>query len=200
MIMSHQPPNAADAALLDAVAGGLPLVPRPYATLGAGLGMSETEVRERLTRLLADGTIRRLGVVVRHQELGYRANAMVVWALPEERVSELGNRIGALPFVTLSYRRPTRPGWPYSLFTMIHGCDRAAVLAQVDRIKETCGLQAVDSAVLFSGRRFKQRGACYGAARGGSAEDGDLARGNTSETNAVAAAVQAPTIQRTLHT
>jgi DNA-binding Lrp family transcriptional regulator len=164
MVMSHPlPPDATDAALLHAVSGGLPLDPQPYAAVGKGLGMTEAEVIDRLGRLLADGTIRRLGVVVRHQELGYRANAMVVWALPEDRVTELGQRIGTLPFVTLSYRRPQRPGWPYNLFTMIHGRDRAAVLAQVDRIKELCGLMAVDSAVLFSGRRFKQRGASYGS-------------------------------------
>jgi DNA-binding Lrp family transcriptional regulator len=164
MVMSHPlPPDATDAALLHAVSGGLPLDPQPYAAVGKGLGMTEAEVIDRLGRLLADGTIRRLGVVVRHQELGYRANAMVVWALPEDRVTELGQRIGALPFVTLSYRRPQRPGWPYNLFTMIHGRDRAAVLAQVDRVKELCGLMEVESAVLFSGRRFKQRGARYQA-------------------------------------
>jgi len=163
------PPDAADAALLNAIALGLPLVTEPYAAVGEGLGMTEAEVIDRLGRLLADGTIRRLGVVVRHQELGYRANAMVVWALPAERVTELGERIGGLPFVTLSYRRPQRPGWPYNLFTMIHGRDRAAVLAQVDRIKELCGLMDIDSAVLFSGRRFKQRGARYGVASAGSA-------------------------------
>ena len=163
------PPDAADAALLNAIAGGLPLVTEPYAAVGESLGMTEAEIIDRLGRLLADGTIRRLGVVVRHQELGYRANAMVVWALPAERVTELGERIGGLPFVTLSYRRPQRPGWPYNLFTMIHGRDRAAVLAQVDRIKELCGLMDVDNAVLFSGRRFKQRGARYGAASAGPA-------------------------------
>jgi hypothetical protein len=63
----------------------------------------------------------------------------------------------------LSYRRPLRPGWPYNLFTMIHGRDRAAVLAQVDRIKDVCGLKDIDSAVLFSGRCFRQRGARYRA-------------------------------------
>jgi siroheme decarboxylase len=173
MVISHTPPDAADAALLNAIAGGLPLDPQPYAAVGEGLGMTGAEVCERLARLLADGTIRRLGVVVRHQELGYRANAMVVWALPEERVTQLGERIGTLPFVTLSYRRPQRPGWPYNLFTMIHGRDHAAVLAQVDRIKDLCGLMDVDSAVLFSGRRFKQRGARYVAVPVGSAETCD---------------------------
>ena len=127
-----------------------------------------------------------MGVVVRHQELGYRANAMVVWALPEDRVTELGERIGALPFVTLSYRRPSRPGWPYNLFTMIHGRDRTAVLAQVDRIKELCDLKAVDCAVLFSGRRFKQRGARYGAAQPG--RGGDLGPASRETQTPLAAA------------
>jgi DNA-binding Lrp family transcriptional regulator len=151
-----------DRALVQAIQHGLPIAPRPYAEIAEGLGISEAEVLARLVRLIGDGTIKRLGVVVRHHELGYRANAMVVWALPEDRVAELGRCIGSFPFVTLSYRRPSRPpAWPYNLFTMIHGRDRAGVLALVDRIKERCALQAVDSAVLFSTRRFKQRGARY---------------------------------------
>jgi DNA-binding Lrp family transcriptional regulator len=153
-----------DRALVQAIQHGLPIAPRPYAEVAEELGISEAEVLARLARLIDDGTIKRFGVVVRHQELGYRANAMVVWVLPEERVAELGRRIGSFPFVTLSYRRPPRlPDWPYNLFTMIHGRDRAGVLSLVDRIKERCELASVDCAVLFSGRRFKQRGAQYGA-------------------------------------
>lgn len=151
-----------DAALVAAVQGGLPLSPRPYAVIADALDLDEAEILVRLARLIDSGTIKRFGVVVRHQELGYRANAMVVWALPEERVSEIGGRLGRLPFVTLSYRRPRRlPDWPYNLFTMIHGRDRAAVLALVDEAKERCDLQGVECAVLFSGQRFKQRGARY---------------------------------------
>lgn len=151
-----------DAALLAAVQGGLPLSPRPYAVIADALDLEESEVLVRLARLIDSGTIKRFGVVVRHQELGYCANAMVVWALPEERVGEVGRRLGSLPFVTLSYRRPRRlPDWPYDLFTMIHGRDRAAVLALVEEAKDRCDLQGVECAVLFSGQRFKQRGARY---------------------------------------
>jgi siroheme decarboxylase len=198
MVMSHTPLDTADAALLNAIAGGLPLDPRPYARVAEDLGMSEAEVMDRIGRLLAEGTIRRLGVVVRHQELGYRANAMVVWALPEEQVTELGECIGGLPFVTLSYRRPARPGWPYNLFTMIHGRDREAVLAQVDRIKEVCGLQAIDCAILFSGRRFKQRGARYGTAGLGSAERRKVLPGPSDAPRAVSGPAM-PTATRTRH-
>jgi DNA-binding Lrp family transcriptional regulator len=156
--------DALDAALIRAVQQGLPLLPRPYAAVAEELEITEAEVIARISRLIDAGIIKRLGVVVRHQELGYRANAMVVWALPENRVDELGRCIGGFPFVTLSYRRPPRPpAWPYNLFTMIHGRDREAVLAQVEQIKRRCGLHGIDCAVLFSGRRFKQRGARYGS-------------------------------------
>jgi DNA-binding Lrp family transcriptional regulator len=168
MVMKPRTPealaSALDAALIRAVQGGLPLVERPYAALGAAIGLDESAVLARLGQLLANGVIKRLGVVVSHRELGYRSNAMVVWDLPDDQVDGLGDRIGTLPFVTLCYRRPRRlPDWPYNLFTMIHGRDRRSVLAQVESIKDALGLREVPCATLFSGRRFKQRGARYGA-------------------------------------
>lgn len=154
----------ADRALVAAVARGLPLVARPYAALGAELEMTEGEVLERLRRLLGTGVIKRLGVVVRHRELGYLANAMVVWDVPDERVGVAGARLGALDCVTLCYRRPRRPPvWPYNLFCMVHGRDRRVVLAQIEQATAVAGLQGLPRAVLFSRRRFKQRGARYDA-------------------------------------
>ncbi|MEM7221815.1 MAG: AsnC family protein [Pseudomonadota bacterium] len=151
-----------DRRLLEAIEDGLPLVSRPYGVLGKALGIGENEVRARLARLQADGTISRFGVVVRHHELGYRANCMVVWDIPDERVDEAGRRLAALPFVTLCYRRPRRPPtWPYNLFCMIHGRDRGEVETQVADAAQACGLTDVPRAQLFSTRRFKQRGASY---------------------------------------
>jgi DNA-binding Lrp family transcriptional regulator len=154
----------ADSALIRVIQGGLPLVERPFAAVAAELGWTEEAVIERIRALRAQGAIKRLGVVVRHQELGYGANAMVVWDLPDAKVDTLGRRIGALPFVTLCYRRPRRPPeWPFNLFTMIHGRDRAAVLTQVAHLKADLEteLGPLTNAVLFSGQRFKQRGAFY---------------------------------------
>lgn len=162
--------TAADHRLVAAIQHGLPLVSHPYAELGRQCGLSEGEVINRLAALLADGTIKRLGVVVRHRELGYRANAMVVWDIPDEQVSELGHCIGRFDFVTLCYRRPRRlPAWPYNLFCMIHGQDRDAVLERVRHIEQHCQLTEVPHEVLFSRRRFKQRGAIYAPAPAGNA-------------------------------
>ena len=153
-----------DRRLVAAAAEGLPLVARPYAALGRALGLDEADVIARLEDLLADGTLKRLGVVVRHHELGYRANAMVVWDVPDEQVQEIGQRLSALPFVTLCYRRPRRPPrWPYNLFCMIHGRVRATVESQIDDAVRNLDLTAIPHDVLFSRRRFKQRGARYAA-------------------------------------
>lgn len=151
-----------DKALLCALGDGLPLVPRPYAVIGERLGLSEGEVIERTRALLDVGALKRLGVVVRHRELGYTANAMVVWDVPDDRVQEAGQRLAALPWVTLCYRRPRRlPDWPYNLFCMIHGRDRAVVERQVAEAAEAVNLDDVRRATLFSRRRFKQSGARY---------------------------------------
>jgi DNA-binding Lrp family transcriptional regulator len=102
-----------------------------------------------------------MGVIVRHRSLGYDANAMVVWDVPDDCVSDAGRRMSAFEFVTLCYRRPRRPHWPYNLFCMIHGKERETVLAQTELLAQGCGLGDVPREVLFSRRCFKQRGACY---------------------------------------
>jgi len=148
--------------LIGAIQQGLPLVPRPFAEIGAGIGLAEHEVIAGLANLVEQGVIKRMGVVVRHHELGYRANAMVVWDIPDDQVSVLGRRIGSFDCVTLCYRRPRRlPDWRYNLFTMIHGRQRDDVLGLVAQLKEQCGLGHVAHEVLFSRRRFKQCGARY---------------------------------------
>jgi DNA-binding Lrp family transcriptional regulator len=156
---------AADSAgqrLIAAIQDGLPLTARPYADIGARIGLSEEDVIARIAALQQQGTIKRLGVVVRHHELGYRANAMVVWDVPDERVAALGRCLGGFDFITLCYRRPRRlPDWPYNLFCMIHGQDRQSVLEQVAFLVTRCDLQDIPHRVLFSKRRFKQRGAVY---------------------------------------
>jgi DNA-binding Lrp family transcriptional regulator len=154
--------TAEDRELIKIVQKGLPVVSRPYAEIAERLATTEHDVIQRLQKLINNGSIKRYGVVVRHRELGYKANGMVVWDLPDDMVSELGSCIGRFSCVTLSYRRPRRlPDWPYNLFTMVHGRNREEVNQKVEEIVRCCGLQDIDHSILFSTRRFKQRGASY---------------------------------------
>ena len=154
--------HPSDTALISAIQGGFPLVHRPYADIAARAGLAEQEVISRLCQWLAEGVVKRVGVIVRHHELGYRANAMVVWDVPDAEADRVGRAFARREFVTLCYRRPRRlPDWPYNLFCMIHGRDRATVLRQVQALARDAGLPGLRHEVLFSRRRFKQRGARY---------------------------------------
>ena len=164
--------QALEDALIAVIGEGLPLVKRPYAEIALRLGCHESEVIDGIRNIIADGRLKRFGVIVRHRKLGYRANGMVVWDIADDRVSELGHCIGQYSFVTLCYQRPRRlPEWRYNLFSMIHGQDRSAVIEQVEFIVAQCGLQGIDYDILFSKRCFKQRGANYQARLPQSMED-----------------------------
>lgn len=151
-----------DRELVAAIQGGLPLVAKPYAAIAAQLNLTETQLIERLQALQATGLIKRMGVVVKHRALGYRANAMVVWDIPDDEVERIGALLADETCVTLCYQRPRRlPAWSYNLFCMIHGRERDSVLRRLEQIVAFHGLEKIPHTVLFSGRSFKQRGAHY---------------------------------------
>ncbi len=156
--------------VIKAMQEGLALTARPFAAIAERIGSDEETVLGVVRELQATGAIKRFGVVVRHHELGFRANAMVVWDVPDGAVKAIADRLAEEPDVTLCYRRPRRlPSWPYNLFCMIHGLDRESVQARIAALRRTHGIENIPHCVLFSGRRFKQRGAVYvsdDAARG----------------------------------
>lgn len=154
--------TASDRRLIAALQPGLPLVPHPFARLAEAVGMEKSTLMARLAGWLDDGCIKRFGVVVRHHELGYTANAMVVFDVPDDRVGAIGRRLAREAGVTLCYRRRRDPPhWSRNLYCMVHGRSRAEVEPVIDRLSRIAGYPAE---ALFSLRRFKQCGAKYFAA------------------------------------
>jgi siroheme decarboxylase len=146
--------------LATAVASGLPLVEKPYEAVARELDLPEEEVLALLSRMLAEGRIRRIGAVIRHRRLGYEANAMAVWDVPDDRAAAVGRALAEDPAVTLCYRRARAlPQWPYNLYCMVHGKERGEVLQQLARME---AVTPFPGAVLFSTRCFSQRAARYG--------------------------------------
>lgn len=153
--------------LLLNVQEGLPLVPQPYAALAEQLGTSEERVMALVRSLLERGAIKRLAAIPNHYAVGIRANGMAVWDVPDERVSEIGERLGRMPEVTHCYRRPRRPpDWNYNLFAMVHGYSRRDVRAAVRRIARELGIERLPHEVLFSTRLLKKRGTRVRASAG----------------------------------
>ncbi|HUT48733.1 MAG TPA: Lrp/AsnC family transcriptional regulator [Alphaproteobacteria bacterium] len=154
-----KPVDAVDRRIIEATQGGLPLVARPYHTLAADLGLDPEDLMARMCAMLERGVIRRIGVVPNHYALGFEANGMSVWDVPDERAHELGREVGALDFVSHCYRRPRHlPLWPYNLFAMVHGRCSEEVERKVARIAELLGSADRGHDVLYSTRILKKTG------------------------------------------
>jgi DNA-binding Lrp family transcriptional regulator len=129
----------------------LPLTTRPFQEIAERLGMDEREVLEITSGLLEKGIIRRIGISVAHRKLGMVANPMTVLNVPEDRLDEIGQRIGDEPEVTHCY---SRKGWDYNIFFMTHSKTREEAVAKVDRIMATTGIS--DYRLLFSTKELKK--------------------------------------------
>lgn len=145
--------------LLLAVQDGLPIVARPYEAAGEKLAMPEERVLALLRSLMEKGVITRLGAVLNHLALGFTANGMAVWDVPDDKVPAAGRKLASFPAVTHCYRRPRRPpDWPYNIYAMLHGRSRREVLDALDRIAAGAGIADCPRDVLFSVRQFRKRG------------------------------------------
>jgi DNA-binding Lrp family transcriptional regulator len=153
------PVDDTDRRLIEATQGGLPLCERPFEAIAETIGISEAEVIRRFGRMTEAGIVRRIGAVPNHYALGYRANGMSVWDVPDARIVDLGRRVGALDFVSHCYHRPRHlPLWPYNLFAMVHGRSRAKVEEKVSEIAAILGEDARAHSVLYSTRILKKTG------------------------------------------
>lgn len=141
------------------LAPGLPFESRPF----AAFGLPEAELIGTLQRWLDSRVVRRIGAVVRHRRLGYEANAMVVWDVPDASAAAAGRRLAADPAVTLCYQRARAlPDWPFNFYCMVHGREREGVAQEIERLSARHGLAGYPREVLFSKRCFSQRAARYG--------------------------------------
>jgi DNA-binding Lrp family transcriptional regulator len=131
----------------------LPIEPRPFDRLAAG---AEVETSDLLAfgRAHLGGAIRRYVGTLRHRQLGVRANAMIVWNVPDGKELELGPSLARAPEVSHCYARNSIEGFPYTLYSMMHGpdldtCERAAA-----RLAEELGVD--DYALLVSLEEYKK--------------------------------------------
>ena len=151
--------DATDRKIIAATASGLPLVAAPYAEVAGWLGLDEAEVMARMAAMQATSVIRRIALAPNHYALGMLANGMSVWDVDDAVVDTLGEKVGALEFVSHSYRRPRAlPDWPYNLFAMLHGSDRAEVEAKRAQVAALLGDACRGHDVLYSTRILKKTG------------------------------------------
>ena len=148
-----------DRKIIKQTQSGLPITSQPYHTVACNIGCNADDVIERLKKMLISGVIRRIGAVPNHFRLGFKANGMTVWDVPDELIIELGNQVGQLGFVSHSYQRPRHlPLWPYNLFAMVHGHTREAVSEKTEQIKQILGENCRAHEILYSTEILKKTG------------------------------------------
>lgn len=159
-----RPLDDTDRRIIHATQAGLPLTPRPYRAIAEQLGVEAADVMHRMQRMLDLGIIRRIGAVPNHYALGYRANGMTVWDVADDRIDELGERVGQLECVSHCYQRPRHlPEWPYNLFAMVHGKTREEVEAKAGLIADVLGEASRGTDILYSTRILKKTGLRIGS-------------------------------------
>jgi siroheme decarboxylase len=143
-----------DRAAIRALQEDVPLTPRPFDLWGEQVGLGPEELLARAYDLRDRKIMRRFSAVLYHRKAGFRANAMGVWRVPEERIDEVGDAFAHYQAVSHCYQRPVYEDWPYSIFSMVHGRSVEECEAVLDAMAAETGI--TDRLSLYSTREYKK--------------------------------------------
>jgi len=103
-VAAKRAPDDTDRRLINAIQGEFPLCERPFAEVGAALGLSEDEVIARLQSLLDDRVLTRFGPMYQIERMG-GAFCLAAIAVPEAQWASAVEAVNAFPEVAHNYRR-----------------------------------------------------------------------------------------------
>lgn len=147
-------PTEEDKSFIRELQKDLEITDRPFLKPSENLGISEEALFEKLRYYEEIGVMRRFAAILRHRQVGFTANGMIVWNVPEHKIPEVGSKLGSFPQVSHCYQRPIYPDWPYSVFSMIH-CKTQEEAGQMAKDIQK-QIQIDDYKILFSCREFKK--------------------------------------------
>ena len=140
--------------------GDLPLSSlEPYREIAAELGISCQELIDELKAMQETGMLRRMSAILGHHRAGYESNVMIAWLVPEERVEEVGETMATFEAASHVYERPTKPDWPYNLYTMVHGNTREQCEQIARNMSKETGITTYT--MLYSVKEFKKTSMIY---------------------------------------
>ncbi|MRJ03269.1 MAG: Lrp/AsnC family transcriptional regulator [Epsilonproteobacteria bacterium] len=141
--------------LMELLQRDIEAVQRPFQRIVKELERDYEWLKEETRRLKEAGYMRRFATILHHRRAGFKANAMVVWNVEEERAEEVGRKVAEYSAVSHCYLRPTYENWPYPLFSMVHGRSRDEVEQVVQEIASE--IEPKEYLYLYSTREFKKQ-------------------------------------------
>ncbi|MGA1839380.1 MAG: Lrp/AsnC family transcriptional regulator [bacterium] len=148
-----------DKELIRYIQNDLPYDNRPFLVIAEKLGWKEGEVLQRIKEWIDQGVIKRFGALVKHQNLGFRGNAMVAWSVPHSDVEITGKHMANYLFISHCYERPAGPDWPYNIYTMIHALDKKELESFVHRVARDTGIE--EYRILYTVKEWKKKSMEY---------------------------------------
>ncbi len=137
----------------------LEVMSRPFDTSARNLGITVDELFKKANEYESMGVMRRFAAILRHRDVGFTANGMIVWKVPEDKIDEVGYKLASFPQVSHCYRRPVYPDWQFNLFSMIHARTIEAAKKIAIELSNFVGIN--DYNILFSSREFKKERVKY---------------------------------------
>jgi DNA-binding Lrp family transcriptional regulator len=148
-----------DKEIIRLIQGDLPLDVTPFSVMAETIGISEEAFITRVQAMKDQGIIRRFGATLRHQEAGFRSNAMVTWLVPDDRIEEVGQIMAGFREVSHCYQRRPQKDWKYNLFTMVHGNSKKDCIRIARMISKKTKIS--NYRLLFSEKEFKKTSMAY---------------------------------------
>jgi DNA-binding Lrp family transcriptional regulator len=145
--------------LIRSMQDGIPITLKPFESIAGELDEETRWVIDTIREWLECGVIRRFGGALRHHQAGFSHNAMVTWAVPESREEAVGNAFAGCREVSHCYLRPAFPGFPWTLYTMIHARSSREMQNILRKLKKKSGLD--ECMVLESAREYKKESPRY---------------------------------------
>ena len=130
------------------------IIDEPFVNAANNLGIAENELFEKMKYYEDIGVMRRFAAILRHRQVGFTANGMIVWKVPEDRIAKVGETLGSFPQVSHCYERPTYADWPYNVFSMIHCKTHDEAYEMAKTIQDQ--IHVDEYQILFSSREFKK--------------------------------------------
>jgi len=146
-------------AIIKALQEGIAICEEPFDEAAKKAGVSAERVIEQIRMWCEDGVIRRFGAIIRHRRAGFVANAMAVWDVPDDCIETFADAAASHQEVSHCYQRPRFEGFPYNIYTMIHGRKKEDCEHIANEISEKTGI--TNFRLLYTAAEHKKTSPLY---------------------------------------
>ena len=130
--------DSVDRAIINEIQSEFPIVPRPYHELGQRLHISEDEVLGRVSKLKAQGIIRRIGGNFDSRKLNF-TSTLCAARVPEEKIKRFVDVVNGYKGVTHNYLR----GNPFNIWFTFIAPEMSDIDQALEKIREKTGVEQI---------------------------------------------------------